>query len=125
MSYSNARSAAYHFNAQAVGSAATLKIAGPAGAEGRLIGISAIVTTVLAGAGAAVISVGNSGDADAQGTLTIPAAAAVDSVHNTVVRGVDNRIDADSGVEIDIDGGPTSGNASITVLIDWYGGDAS
>lgn len=124
MSYSNARSAMYRFPAVNVSSAAVLgRIQGPAGAEGRLISIAAVVTTNVT-ANPAVIAVGNSGDADAQGTLSIPVSAAGSGV-NTLVRGVDNRIDADSIVEVSSDGGSTAGAADLLVLIDWYGGDAS
>ena len=125
MSYSNGFTATYHLNAQAVGSAATLKLTGPQGAQGRLIAMSSVVTTVLVGASPAVITIGSSGDADAYGTHTIPAAAAVDTITGSFVRGIDNRVDTDGEVVINLDGGPTSGNASITVLIHWYGGDAS
>lgn len=125
MSYGNGISALYRFPAAALGSAAVVgRIKGPAGAEGRLISVASVITTTTTGGTAPVVSVGNSGDPNAYGDHTIPLAAA-NTGQNALVRGVDNRIDADDDVEVSSDGGPTSGAADLLVLIEWYGGDAS
>ena len=124
MSYGNGISALYRFPAAAINGAGIFgRIKGPAGAEGRLISVSSVITTTTT-VGPAVVSVGNSGDANAYADHTIPVAAAP-TAQNAMVRGVANRIAADDDVEVSSDGGATVGVADVLVLIEWYGGDAS
>jgi hypothetical protein len=124
MSYGNGISALYRFPAAAIASAGVFgRIKGPAGAEGRLISVSSVISTTTTVA-ASVVSVGNSGDPNAYADHTVPVAAA-NTGQNAFTRGVDTRIDADDDVEVSSDGGSTAGAADVLVLIEWYGGDAS
>lgn len=124
MSYGNGISALYRFPAVNLGTGATLRIAGPNGAEGRLISITSVVTTVHVGT-ATGIQVGNAADPDRYATASIASAAPLNTMTRAFTRGVDTRIDADDDVEIVVDSAATSGAADILALIEWYGGDAS
>ena len=102
-------------------SAAVLaSIAGPAGRQGRIVGLSAAVTTGVTAA-AATLAVGSPSDADAYATLTVPISAA-DSVANGALflTDDDNLIPADSVVELSTGGEATAGAAGLTLIIAWF-----
>lgn len=124
MSYGNGISALYRFPAVNLGAGAALEIPGPLGAEGRVISVTSVVTTVAVGA-ASAITLGNAGDANAYADAAVAAAAADGTFTRAWTRGVDETIDADDDVLLVVDAAATSGAADICVLIEWYGGDAS
>lgn len=121
MAYHDPVYATYQLDAAALTSAATLlKVAGPAGKVGRLVGITSVVTTGVTVA-AASVTVGSATDADAYGTLTVPISSA-DAVSNdpTLTAVDDNLIPADSLVAIATGGEATAGNANLAVHIAWF-----
>jgi hypothetical protein len=106
------------------------RIIGPAGRVGRVRGIEFVATVATVGATNSVISVGNNA-AVAPASLSIAAAlintgqamsaAELKAAGAEVVAGVnDVELAADTLVEIDSDGGLTSGDGEVTVSIDWY-----
>jgi hypothetical protein len=124
MSYGNGISALYRFPAVNLGAGDTLSIPGPSGAEGRLISITSVVTTVHVGT-LTTMTLGQTADPNAYATATIASAAPLDTFTRAFTRGVDDIIVADDDVELVVDSAATSGAADICVLIEWYGGDAS
>jgi len=119
MSYSDAISATYRFPAVSVTGAATLaRIVGPAGKEGRLVGLSHVVTTGVTVAASNLI-VGSAGDTDAYATAAVPIAAA-NAVGVTFTRGVETIIPADTAVLVGSAGGATAGAVDALVSIEWY-----
>lgn len=128
MSYSNGTPMTYKFAAFAGLSAAgqsSEKIAGPAGATGRLISMVAVVTTgVTVAAGKATLR-NNVTTTELYGSLTVPVLAAELSAGDLVIDdleagGTDTaRIPADAQLELDGDGGATAGAADIYVTILW------
>ena len=124
MSYGNGISALYRFPAAAIDTVAAVgTILGPAGATGRLISVSSVIT-VLTTVAVTVVSVGTGGDPNAYADHTVPIGAAGIS-QNAITRGVTDEIPADSEVEVTSNLGATAGDADILVLIEWYGGAAS
>jgi hypothetical protein len=127
MSYSNGTPITYKFAAFAgissIGQSSE-KIAGPAGATGRLIALVAVMTTgntTLAG----LVELKNNASAVTYGRLVIPVLA-VELVANAFV--VDDvsdvpadigRIPADAVLELDGDGVGTAGVADIYATILW------
>lgn len=128
MSYSNGIPMTYKFAAFAGLSAAgqsSEKIAGPAGATGRLVSMVAVVTTgVTVAAGKATLR-NNVTTTELYGSLTVPVLAAELSAADLVINdleagGTDTaRIPADAQLELDGDGGATAGAADIYVTILW------
>jgi hypothetical protein len=128
MSYSNGIMMTYKFAAFAGLSAAgqsSEKIAGPAGATGRLVSMVAVVTTgVTVAAGTATLR-NNVTTTELYGSLTVPVLAAELSAADLVINdleagGTDTaRIPADAQLELDGDGGATAGAADIYVTILW------
>lgn len=128
MSYSNGIMMTYKFAAFAGLSAAgqsSEKIAGPAGATGRLVSMVAVVTTgVTVAAGVATLR-NNVTTTELYGSLTVPVLAAELSAADLVINdleagGTDTaRIPADAQLELDGDGGATAGAADIYVTILW------
>lgn len=123
MSYANGISALYQFRGATFDTAFEGFIYGPAGAEGRLISISTVITIDTTGA-TSLVSVGIQADADAFGTHVVPIGVAEVS-QNAMTRGVTETIPADTVVTVQQDGGATAGDGDILVLIEWFGGDAS
>ena len=123
MSYSDGLQVTYTIAGRVLTSAGDLFIAASPrpGLTGRLTSICAVMTATAGGAGLPVIQAGvDGGDVDAYGSVTIPAAAAADSIHNTLVRGIVERIPADSLVNISQLGvSTTTGTADIVVTIEW------
>jgi hypothetical protein len=129
MSYSDGTPITYKFAAFAGLSAAgqsSEKIAGPAGATGRLISMVAVVTTgVTVAAGVATLR-NNVTTTETYGSLTVPVLAAELSAGDLVIDDVGPgtpadtaRIPADAQLELDGDGGATAGAADIYVTILW------
>ena len=124
MSYGNGISALYRFPAVDLGAGAALEIPGPLGAEGRLISVTSVVTTVHVGT-ATAITIGNAGDANAYADAAVAAAAADGTFTRAWTRGVDERIAEDDDILLVVDSAATSGAADICVLVEWYGGEAA
>lgn len=129
MSYSNGIMMTYKFAAFAGLSAAgqsSEKIAGPAGATGRLVSMVAVVTTgVTVAAGTATLR-NNVTTTETYGSLTVPVLAAELSAADLVINDQGpgattdvSRIPADAQLELDGDGGATAGAADIYVTILW------
>ena len=121
MSYTNPVNVSYTLSASAIAAASVkLSVVGPKGLKGRLVGISAVITTDTTVA-ASVIQVGVSGTAAKHGSLSVPVAVA-DSAYNdaTLLTDQDNEMPADTAVEIASDGGSTAGAADLVVVIAWY-----
>ena len=121
MAYHDPIHATYTLPAATISGAATLlTVVGPAGKVGRLEGISAAITTDTTVA-ATELRVGDAGDADQYGTLSVPVATA-GNVYNaaTISATDDNVMPADTAVVIASDGGSTAGAADIAVYIAWY-----
>ena len=119
--YDNGDVLMYQFPAAAVDTAAVIgRILGPAGKQGRLMGIASAVTADVTVA-AAGIRVGSTSDPDAYGTHSIPVSSA-DAVVTTYtdLTSDSNLIPADSLVEIDSDGAATAGDADLFVTIKWF-----
>ncbi len=122
MSYSNAITATYTLKAQALtgGAATFLKVMGPKGKKGVLVGISAVSTTAVTVA-ATDVRVGISGTTDKYGTLAVPIAAVGSGYNNPTIEAVDsNVIPPDSQVFIGTGGAATAGAADIAVTINWF-----
>ena len=121
MSYSNGIQTTHHFTI-ADQSATTIEVALPTlgpGLTGRVAAMSFLVTTVNTGA-ASNLTVGTNADPDGFASLNIGAAAADQSIWNTVVDGVlGNRITADSEFEIGFDGAATTGVGEASIVIEW------
>ena len=118
MSYSDSKVTAHKFPAATLSTAAILgRIQGPAGARGRLIDVSMIITTATTSA-SNTLDVGLVGDVDAYGIHTTPVTA-VNLGANGMVRGATEKIPADSIVEISTNGECVAGAADITIFIDW------
>lgn len=97
-----------------------INVAGPAGYVGRLIDVAVNVTVEVTGSDT-TLQVGSADDADAYGTLAVPATAA-DGVVNgaTVLTDDDNLIPADGEVVVTCDGGATAGDGTVTLVIAWF-----
>lgn len=121
MSYENPVVSTYTLPAATVSTAADLlSVMGPEGHRGILLGIGAVVTTDTTVA-ATELRVGDSGDADQYGTLSVPVATAGNGYNAATISAVDDNImPADTAVIISTDGGSTAGAADITVTIAWF-----
>lgn len=119
MSYENPTTIGYRTNTAALSGGAAVfdKIAGPKGKTGYVNSIIGVVTTAVTVAAASIL-VGISGDTDKYASLVIPISSA-DAIANTVVRGVENILPADTLVQIGTDGAATAGAADVDVIIDW------
>ena len=106
--------------ASLVGGAATLlKVIGPKGLNGVLIGMSAVTTTAVTVAATDVL-VGITGTTAKYGTLAVPVATIGSGYNAPTIAAVDsNVIPADSIVLIGTGGAATAGAADITVTIAW------
>lgn len=119
MSYSTPISATYRFPAVSVTGAATLgRLVGPSGKQGRLVGISHVVTTGVTVAASNLI-VGTVGDTDAFGTADVPVAAA-NAVGTAFTAGAVDVIPANTVILVGSAGGATAGAVDALVSIDWY-----
>jgi len=99
-----------------------LMVTGPRGHQGRLVGISAVVTTSTTVA-ATELRVGDAADADQYGIISVPVATAgAAAVYNeATIYDVDtNLMPADTTVIIATDGGCTAGAADVSVIIAWF-----
>lgn len=110
----------YQLDAASVAAAAELAtFAGPAGKAGRVVSISALVTTGVTVA-PSVVSVNTLDNSTVCGSLTVPVGG-VDTVANASVDGTDDTlIPADTAFTIDSDGGATAGAANIVVVVAWF-----
>ena len=121
--YSNGLQVTYNFVARVMTAAGDMQVLSSPrpGLTGRLTSISAVVTITAGGAGLPIFQVGvDAGDIDAYGSIALPAAAAADTIHNTLIRGVVDRIPADTLVNISQIGvATTTGTANVTVTIEW------
>lgn len=97
-----------------------LKIAGPAGREGRVQSISTVLTTGVT-TNPSDIDVGDGSTGDKYASLVVPVSA-TDSIANdpTILTGDDVPIPADSLVVISTDGAAAAGAANVVVVIDWF-----
>lgn len=119
MDYANPITTTYRFPAVSVTGAATLgRIQGPKGKRGRIVDISAVVTTGVTVAASNLI-VGNVGDTDAFATLAVPVTA-VNLGLSGAVKGVDPLIEADELVLVGSAGGATAGAVDALVTIAWF-----
>lgn len=119
--YDNPLVTTHFIQAASLTSAAVLmNIVGPTGRKGRVVGLTAAVTTGVTVA-AATLTVGSPADADAYATLSVPVGA-VDSVANAPVllTDDDNLIPEDGVVELATGGEATAGAASLTLVIAWF-----
>ena len=118
MSYSNGHTIGHYFPGVTFDTAFEKFIKGPAGMEGRLIGISSVITidTTVA---VTLIEVGTQADADAYGEHTVPIGVAEIS-QSVMARQAVKRIPADSLVTVAGNGGATAGDGDLTVYIEWY-----
>lgn len=124
MSYANGISALYQFPAIDLATTSEMWIKGPSGAEGRLIGVSSVITVTTTTANV-VVTVGTQADPDAYCAVhTIPFDVAEVS-QNGFTRGADERIPADTLISVIQDGGADAGDGDLFILIEWYGGNAS
>jgi hypothetical protein len=123
MSYANALTCSYLIPAATLSTAATLaSIIGPRGKVGVLKGIGAVVTTNTTVA-ATELRVGDVGDADQYGILSVPVATAGPAAaynEATLYPSNTNLMPADTAVVIATDGGCTAGAADVMVTIDWF-----
>ena len=121
MSYSNGIQTTHLFTI-ADQSATTIEVAlAPPAADvtGRVMAMSFLVTTVNTGV-ASNLTIGTNADPDGFAFLTIGAAAADQSIWNTVVDGaLGNRITADAEFEIGFDGAATTGVGEALIVIEW------
>lgn len=100
--------------------ATLLSVVGPAGKQGRLVGITGVVTTGVTVA-ASTVTVGTAGDGGAYGTLTVPVSSAGEVANDPAVTAVDdNLMPADTAVVIATGGEATAGAADLAVHIAWY-----
>lgn len=130
MSYSEPITMTYKFPAFAGISAAgqsANQLMGPAGLEGRLRAMVGIYTTVNTGAAGLITLRGHVVTADLYGTLVAPIGADETGFNDLVIADQgpeaitdDSVIPADTLLELDGDGGGTTGAADIFVTIDWY-----
>jgi len=95
-----------------------LGMVGPAGMQGRVESMEALVTADVTVA-AAIVSIGSAADADAYASLTV-AVGVADTFANAPVDGVTALLPADTLFEISSDGGATAGDANIVVTIAWF-----
>ena len=118
----------YTLKAATVSAAATLlSVVGPAGKQGHLVGMSAVVTTSTTVA-ATALSVGITGTLGKYGSLSVPIAtagpAAAYNAMTSLTTGATNGsavlIAADTAILLSSDGGSTAGAADITVTIAWF-----
>lgn len=124
MSYGNGISGAYNHDDSSLAVTTNMKFSGPKNAQGRLISLSAYITTVTASA-EAILSLGIESDLTKYGTLTIPVGSAVDTVVNDFVHTVET-IEANEALRLHIPGtGTVTGAAALSAVIEWFGGDAS
>jgi len=118
MRYSNAFTAAHRFPAIDMAAAFLGFIKGPAGMEGRLVGVGSTIT-VDTTTTATIFVIGNSVDPNEYGTHTVPIGVAEVS-QNVLVRGVSERIPADTQVEVAGNAGAAAGDGDVIVYIEWY-----
>lgn len=110
----------YQLDAATLSSAAELAtFAGPAGKQGRVVSMSALVTTGVTTA-AAVVTVEDLADSVVGGSLTVPVGAADTFAADTTLGGDATLLPADTAFTIDVDGGPGAGAANIVVAIAWF-----
>lgn len=121
MSYDTADYRSYTLKAATLSTAATLlTVIGPKGKAGRLHDISAVVTTETTDA-ATELRVGDAGDADQYGILSVAAAAVGAASNEPTIYDTDtNQLPADTAVIIATDGGCTAGAADVVVVIAWF-----
>lgn len=118
MSYSENGLTAHRFSALTLSTAAVIgRIYGPAGAKGKVVGVSTIVTTAITAA-ATTVKIGTASDDDAFGTLTAPISS-VNAGANVVVDGVDSDVAADTMILVTAGGESTAGAADVVVYIQW------
>ena len=97
---------------------------GPKGLTGRLVAMSAVVTTANTTA-AGGITLQDIAGAETFGSLSIPVASIDDVANDLVIDDVsdspadNNRIPADTALELDGDGLGTLGVADVYVTIEW------
>ncbi len=113
----------HKFPAASVASAAVIgRIVGPVGRRGRVTSVTALATTTLTDT-PGTLTVGNSGNAAAYGTLTLPlttAPARIDGILSIPYdRGGLPQSNPDQVIEIAAGGEPTAGAADITVTAEW------
>lgn len=111
----------YNIEAATLSSAAELmRIIGPAGMQGRVVALGAVVTTAITVA-AADITVGTVSDGDAYATMDVAVGAADTSENDfTNLTDDDNLIAADAPVILAVGGAPDAGAASISLTIAWF-----
>jgi len=115
--------ATYQFPGAVLSSAAVVgRILGPKGKKGKLLAWGVLCTTDLTGT-AGQLNIGNSGNATAFATLSLPnttAPARVDGVETPTYGAVSRTlIDPDMVVEIAATAAPTAGAGTIFVTIEW------
>ena len=110
----------YQLNAATLSAAAELAtFVGPAGKTGRVVSISALVTTGVTVA-PSVVTVEDLANTIVAGSLSVPVGAA-DSFANAAVQSTDDTLlPADTAFTIDVDGGATAGAANLVVAIAWF-----
>lgn len=119
--YDNPIQVSYRFAAVTVSAAGVLgRMAGPAGRAGRVLNISAVVTTDVTVAPALITVDTNAGLTD-PASLTLPVAAA-NAVAGSLQADTEgaSELPADTAIELQSDGGATAGAADITVTIGWF-----
>lgn len=126
MSYSNGIQITYQVLASNIVSSAGQagNFSGPAGLEGRLVSLTSVVTTGVTVA-AASVTLRDQGATETYGTLAVPISSAGDVNNTLTIDDVDdsptdnNRIPADTSLELDGDGAATAGACDFYVTIEW------
>jgi hypothetical protein len=120
-SYDHPIEVSYRFPAAAVATAAVLgRVIGPAGASGRVLSLTHIVTTDVTVA-PSVITVDTGVGVTTPVTMTIPVSAANSggSASDAAIK-AGSELPADTVVEVSSDGGATAGAADISLTIGWF-----
>lgn len=110
----------YQLNAASLATAAELATyVGPAGKQGRVESISALVTTAVTVA-PSVVTVNDLANTVVGGSLSVPIGA-VDTFANAITGNTDaTLLPADSPFTIDTNGGATAGAANLVVVVAWF-----
>ena len=124
-SYDNALRETYRFPAIAIDTSAIFgRIQGPTGLTGRVVSITAVITTATTVA-ASVIDVDTVAGLTTPPQLTVPVTAVnlgVSAIRGNVTNGLAAASDlpADTICEVASNGGATAGDGDIIVTVDWF-----
>jgi hypothetical protein len=92
---------------------------GPAGKQGRVVSISALVTAAVTGS-TSTVSVNTLDDEVVAGSLTVPVGAADTFANDATLGGDDTLIPADTAFTVDVSDSATAGDGNVVVAIAWF-----